>query len=429
MTSQQTCQLLLAMALILLLAAAFGRAARRFGQPAVVGEIVLGVLLGPTLSPGLSARVIPAGIRPQLGALADVGVALFMFLVGLGADHGFLRTRGRRAAGAALGATVLPFVLGCLLALGLGHTGQAAPSRLGSVLFFGIAMSMTAFPVLARILAEDGLRDTEIAGIALAAAAIGDVVVWSLLAFVLAFTADRNAWHLLAAIPYAAALVFCVRPLLARLARRASRDGAAVGAVAAAVALALASGSVTEWLGLHFIFGAFLAGALFPRSGTAALRRQIVRGAEAAGSTLLMPVYFVIAGLNVDLGTVGWRGVGTLGLILVTAVGGKLLGGYLGARAARLPVRQSAALGVLMNTRGLTELIILGIGLQLRYLDGRLYSLMVVMAVVTTAMTGPLLQAVYPAGTRTPRSETDLCVDENSLSRSTGAGAQLNSAV
>jgi Kef-type K+ transport system membrane component KefB len=334
-------------------------------------------------------------------------VAIFMFLVGLEVDHRMLRARSHRAAGAAAGAMSLPLALGCLIATGLwGADHDGAPSRVGFVLFFGLAMSMTAVPVLARILAEDDIRETEVAGIALTAAAIGDVAVWSLLALVLAFTDHQSFWRLLLLIPYTALMILGVRPALARALRRTARDRAPLNALIAVFVLALASGGVTEWLGLHFIFGAFLAGVIFPRAEAGALREQIMEQADVTGTALFMPVYFVLAGLNVNLRTVGWSGLALLGLILVTAIGGKLLGGFAGARASRLPARESATLGILMNTRGLTELIILGVGLQLHYLDGRLYSLMVAMAVITTAMTGPLLQVAYPKHLRVKATAT-----------------------
>jgi Kef-type K+ transport system membrane component KefB len=271
------------------------------------------------------------------------------------------------------------------------------------VLFFGTAMSMTAFPVLARILAEDKMRDTEVAGTALTAAAIGDVAVWSMLALVLAFTDHQSTWHLLLAIPYVALMLFGVRPVLARLMERSTGDRGSMNILIVVIVVALASGGATQWFGLDFIFGAFFAGLVVPRSSIAAVREQISERVGLVGNALLMPIYFVMAGLNVNLRTVGRSGLVELVLILVTAIGGKLVGGYLGARASGLPSRQSTVVGVLMNTRGLTELIILGIGLQAHYLDTRLYSLMVAMAVVTTAMTGPLLQVVYPVHSRVKR--------------------------
>ena len=404
MTGQQTSSLLFAIAVILALAHLLGGLARRLGQPAVIGEISLGILLGPTVVPAAMGRhLIPTDVRPLLSALASLGVALFLFQVGLGTDHRALRGDSRRAAGAAAGAMALPLGLGCLLATGLWRAGDVQVSRTGFILFFGVAMSMTAFPVLARILAEDRMRETEVAGIALTTAAIGDVAVWTVLALVLAVTDHQSGWHLLLTIPYAAAMFLGVGPVLARLARRRNGDGTPTGVLVAVFLLMLLSGAVTQWCGLDYIFGAFLAGVVFSRSVAEPEREWITDRTGVVGNTLLMPIYFVLAGLNVNLRTIGWSGAADLGLILLVAVGGKILGGYLGARAFRLPARQSVTVGILMNTRGLTELIILGIGLQLHYLDGRLYSLMVAMAVVTTAMTGPLLRLAYPERLRVRR--------------------------
>lgn len=405
MTGRETSILLFDIALLLALAHALGRLARRLGQPAVIGEILLGILLGPTVVPAAEGgRLIPADVRPLLSALASLGVALFMFLVGLEADHRALRGDFRRAAGAAAGAMALPLGLGCLLAAGLWRTGGAQVGRTGFILFLGVAMSMTAFPVLARILAENRMRGTEVAEVALVTAAIGDVTVWTVLALVLAFTDHQNGWRLLLTIPYVAALFLGVKPALARLAGRHDGDGTPTDVLVAVFVLILVSAAVTQWCGLDYIFGAFLVGVVFPRSVSEPLRERIAERTSVVGNMLLMPIYFVLAGLSVNLRTVGWSGAADLGLILPVAIGDKILGGYLGARAGRLPARQSATIGILMNTRGLTELIILGIGLQLHYLDARLYSLMVAMAVVTTAMTGPLLRLAYPERWRVRRT-------------------------
>jgi len=422
MTSQQSYQLLFAIALILILARVFGLLARRLGQPAVVGEILLGIALGPSLlSASLSAQLIPLDIRPSLSALSDIGVAIFMFLVGLEVDHRTLRRESRRAAGTAAGAMVLPLVLGCLLATELWHQNKVS-SHVGFVLFFGTAISMTAFPVLARILTEEKMRDTEVAGTALTAAAIGDVAVWSLLALVLAFTDHQSTWRLLLTIPYIAVMLLGVRPALSRLLGRSAKgeaangngsgteDGLSTGALIAVIVIVFASGGATEWFGLHFIFGAFFVGLIFPRVSTNAVSEQIADRVGVVGNALLMPIYFVLAGLNVNLRTMGRSSLPELGLILLVAIGSKLIGGYLGARASGVDRRQSTVIGILMNTRGLTELIILGVGLQLHYLSTQLYSLMVVMAVVTTAMTGPLLQLSYPLRIRMKRTVPGLAV-------------------
>ncbi|MGZ3143767.1 cation:proton antiporter [Lentzea chajnantorensis] len=398
MTPLNTLLFLFALAVVLVAAQLLGALAKRLGQPAVVGEIVAGVLLGPTLFSGaVPAALFPADVRPGLTALASVGVAVFMFVIGLELDQKLLRGKGGAATGVAVGAIALPFGLGCLLALHLAGDHEHRGPPLAFVLFFGAAMSITAFPVLARILVERGLHRTNVGGLAIAAAAIGDVVAWCLLAATLTFAAGRSAWQTVLVVPYVLVMLFVVRPVLARLAAAHQRTGRALpaGALAGVVVFAVVSGGVTEWLGLHFIFGAFFAGAVVPRAGTERLREEVIGRVDPLGSVLL-PVYFAVAGLGVDLSTVDLNGAGELALILLVAIAGKFFGAYLGARACGQDVRHARTLAVLMNTRGLTELIILGVGLETGLLDASLYSLMVVMAVVTTAMTGPLLSLVHP---------------------------------
>jgi Kef-type K+ transport system membrane component KefB len=407
MKPQTAAILLLDLAVIVGLARLLGMLARRLGQPAVIGEILGGILLGPTLFGGaLTRSLFPAEVRPSLTMLANVGVAVFMFLVGLDLDRGLLRGQGRIAASVSLSAIVLPFGLGALLALYLlGH--HPTHQRLAFVLFIGTAMSITAFPVLARILTDKGLLDTPFGALALACASIDDVLAWSLLAVVAALAgAATNPWHVLLVVPYAAVLLLVVRPLLDRLAARASATRLTTRPVAArfggaAVLIAVSAGlwlstEATGWMGLHLIFGAFLFGVAMPREEGVQLRERVLPWIRLVCSILLLPVFFMIVGLNVNLSKLDGTALGDLGLILLVAIGGKCVGAFTAARLNRVPVRYSAALAVLINTRGLTELIVLTVGLQLAVLNTQLYSLMVVMALVTTAMAGVLLRFVYP---------------------------------
>ncbi|MFF0424948.1 MULTISPECIES: cation:proton antiporter [unclassified Streptomyces] len=407
MTTHQTAMIMMGLAVVLALAHVLGRLARRCGQPAVLGEILAGILLGPTLFHGaLSDAVFPTDVRPMLGTLGNLGVALFMFLVGLELDHRLLRGNKRAAVGVSVGSIVCSFGLGAVLAVWLWNAHPVG-DRLGFVLFLGAAMSITAFPVLARILTDRGIQHTRVGALAMASAAAGDVVAWLLLAAVLTFTGSQSSWQVLLVLPYAVVMIAVVRPLLGRfLAARepgvpgaggpgAGERGPGAGPLGVLTVLLLVSGALSEWFGLHFIFGAFLAGAIVPRQGTERLRAAVADRFEAV-TWMLLPAYFTVAGLKVDLGTVDTDGLGELGLILLVAVGGKFGGAYLGARATGRPGRSATTLGILMNTRGLTELIILGVGLQLGLLDTDLYSLMVVMALVTTAMTAPLLRWAYP---------------------------------
>ncbi|MEU7227125.1 cation:proton antiporter domain-containing protein [Streptomyces chrestomyceticus] len=396
MTSQQVQLLFVDLALILLLARGLGWLLARVGQPPVVGEILAGVLLGPTLFDGaIAGALFPADVRAPLTGLADVGVALFMFIVGLEIDTTSLRGRGRVTAVSAFGSTAVPFLLGTALALWLLHE-HPNEAPMAFIVFVGLSLSVTAFPVLARILADRGLTTTELGGIALATAAVVDVVAWAALAAVQATVGGGgNHWLVALVLPYAVLMFTVVRPLLSRALLRGG-TAARLTAPAAAVVLvgALLSATATEAMGMHFIFGAFVFGLLIPRHGAAELRADLLDHTGRITS-LLLPVYFVVAGLQVDLGRLRGAELLQLGAILLVAVAGKFGGTFLAARTQGLPARPATALGALMNTRGLTELVILGIGLELGLLDGTLYSLMVVMAVLTTAMTGPLLSRVY----------------------------------
>ncbi|MEV5346015.1 cation:proton antiporter domain-containing protein [Streptomyces achromogenes] len=396
MTTNQLFALFCDLALIIVLARILGAVAQRFSQPAVIGEVLAGILLGPTfLGHSVPEFLFPPGVRPMLTALADVGMAVFMFIVGLELDRKILRGTGRLAVTVAVSCTVLPFGLGTLLALMLADD-HAQGHRLGFVLFMGTAMSVTAFPVLARILTDRKMQHTPIGGLALACAAIGDVVAWCMLAAVVALVGGGGGdqWLLLLLVPYAGVMVWVVRPLLRRLAGGGTRLTPAVLTVV--LAGLLVSGAVTERIGLHFIFGAFLFGVVMPKESTERLRADIIDRIGDVSGQLLQPVFFIIVGLKVDLSDMGSSGWLDFALILLVAVSGKFVGAFLSARAFRVTARQSAVLATLMNTRGLTELIILTAGLQLGVLDERLYSLMVVMAVVTTAMAGPLLAVLRP---------------------------------
>ncbi|MFJ4953566.1 cation:proton antiporter [Streptomyces sp. NPDC088760] len=399
MTTNQLFALFSDLALILVLAQLLGAVARRFSQPAVIGEVLAGIMLGPTLlGHKASDFLFPTDIRPMLTALADVGMAVFMFIVGLELDRKILRGTGRLAATVSLSSILLPFGLGALLALLLVED-NAPHHRLGFVLFMGTAMSVTAFPVLARILTDRKMQHTPVGGLALACAAIGDVLAWCMLAAVVALAGGGGAhqWYLLMLVPYTGVMLWVVRPLLRKL--LAAGDGTSrlsPAALTAVLAGLLVSGAVTEKIGLHFIFGAFFFGVVMPKESTERLRADITDRVGHVSTHLLLPVFFISVGLKVDLSDLGRSGWLDFALILLVAVSGKFLGAFLSARAHGVTARQSAVLATLMNTRGLTELIILTAGLQLGVLNERLYSLMVAMAVVTTAMAGPLLSVLQP---------------------------------
>ncbi|MGW5867055.1 cation:proton antiporter [Streptomyces sp. NPDC055239] len=393
MTTQQTTSLLVGLAIMVVLARLLGALARRLGQPAVLGEVIAGIALGPTLFHGaISDALLPDSIRPLLGALAAVGVAIFMFIVGLDWDAGLIRESGGIAPWVSVGSIVLPFGLGALLGLHLVHD-HGTGDRTAFMLFMGIAMSITAFPVLARILTDRGMARTSLGAVALACASIDDVLAWSLLAGVVALSgaAGTDQWRILLTIPYLLGMLFLLRPALRRMADGRPSLRLTPTVFGCVVAGLLLSAAATEWMGLHYIFGAFLFGVVLPRTGTEGLRREVHDRLGQMTGILLLPLFFLVTGLQVDLSGLDASMLGDLALILLVAVGGKFAGAFAAARLNRMPVRQSAALATLMNTRGLTELIVLNVGLQLGFLRQELYSLMVVMAVVTTAMTGPLL--------------------------------------
>jgi Kef-type K+ transport system membrane component KefB len=397
-TAHAVGQLLLALAAIMVLARALGALARRLGQPPVVGEIVAGILLGPSLfGTVVSDSLLPVDIRPALAGLANIGLVLFMFVVGYELDQTLVRGRQRTATAVSVGSVLAPLALGVGLALWLAPR-HGVTDVLPFALFMGAAMAVTAFPVLARIVADRGMLRTEVGGLALASAAVDDVLAWSLLAAVVALGASGGAlpWELLGAVPYVVVMFWGVRPLLRRLAAARDRAGRLTPTILGAILAGLLLSSwLTELIGLHAIFGAFLFGTVMPR-GAEELRQEILERIEQVSVLLLLPVFFVTAGLRVDLSTVGGAGLVELALILLVAVAGKFLGAYAGARLCRVPRRHAGALATLMNTRGLTEIVILTVGLQLGILDGRLFSMMVVMALVTTAMAGPLLSLIYP---------------------------------
>jgi len=400
MTDQEVQLFLADLAIIILLARLFGMAAKRLGQPPVIGEIIAGILLGPTLFDGkITATLFPMTLRPTLSALANLGVVMFMFAVGYLLDLRLIRGRERVAASVSVSSIILPLSLGAGLGVWLAgrhHVHHVLPFAL----FVGTAMSVTAFPVLARILTDRGMHRTRIGGTALASAAIDDVLAWSLLAVVAAIAgAGGQPLRLLLAPVYAGVMFGLVRPRLRRLADvYQRRDGLTPNVLAVTLAGLLLSSWATDWMGVKYIFGAFLFGVVMPREGAAAaaLREAILNRLEQVSVLVLLPVFFVVSGLSVNLSSVGLSGLAELCLILLVAVAGKFAGAFAGARLAGVPARPAGVLATLMNTRGLTGIVILSVGLQLHILDQSLYSLMIVMAIVTTMMAGPLLHFLYP---------------------------------
>ncbi|HEX3157070.1 MAG TPA: cation:proton antiporter [Gemmatimonadaceae bacterium] len=425
--------LLLAQLVVILLAARVaGRLVRPLGQPPVIGEMIAGLALGPSLLGALAPDALatlfpPDGLTP-LATLSQLGVLLFMFVVGLRLDLDVLRGRARAAVAVSHASIVAPFVLGVGLAP-LLH-GRLAPAGVGFVpfaLFLGAAMSVTAFPVLARILAERGLLGSRIGTVAIAAAAVDDVTAWCILAAVVAVARATSAGAgvdgaggaatfaitMLTTGVYVTAVATIGRRWLAGVAaRRARRSGAIDAAViprivSLAVVAALASAWVTEYLGVHALFGAFLAGAVVPRAtaservaGSPGLADALADRIEGVVAAVLLPVFFAFTGLRTSVALIGGGGLWALfALILLAAVAGKIGGAASAARLTGMPWRDSLAVGALMNTRGLMELVILNVGLDIGVISPTLFAMMVLMAIITTIMTSPLLGWIYHSRT------------------------------
>ncbi|HEX8241956.1 MAG TPA: cation:proton antiporter [Longimicrobium sp.] len=399
--------LLVQIAVIVVAARAVGFLFRRIAQPQVMGEMVAGILLGPSLlgwlAPEVSSALFPAESLGFLNSISQVGLLVFMFLVGLELNPRLLRGRGLTALVASHASITIPLFLGSLLALRLyPRLSDAGVTFTAFALFMGTAMSVTAFPVLARILTERDLLRTRVGAVALACAAVGDVTAWCILAGVVALVRAHDAalpwWAtVLGSAAFVAAMIFLVRPLLVRLERRHQRDGRVTEDVLAIVFLVtLAAAWTTEALGVHALFGAFLAGVVMPRGE--GFVHGITGKLEDVTVVLLLPLFFAFTGLRTRIGLVeGMEMWGWCALIVLVAIAGKLGGGAVAARMTGMTWREAGAIGTLMNTRGLMELVILNIGLDIGVISPAVFAMMVLMALATTFMTTPLLELVYPA--------------------------------
>lgn len=401
---------LLAIAAIVALARLMGALARRVHQPAVVGEILAGIMLGPSLlgaiywgGLSLDEHLFPEPVRAQLLALANLGLVIFMFVVGLELDLRRIGSQRRQAFAVSLSSVALPMACAAILSVVLWSAhgpGGGTADRVAFALFMGVAMAVTAFPVLARILTERRMTQTQLGSLALAAAAVDDVLAWSLLAVAttVAGVAGQPAWVTVAAVAgFVLAMVTLVRPFAAALVRRYERAGRLTPDIFGAVLIGiLVSAWVTDRIGIHFIFGAFLFGYVFPRDATPEFVRALLDRLEDISVLVLLPVFFVMTGLNVDVTGLSGDGLLVLAAVVVLAVTTKLLGTYAAARATGVRSRPASALGVLMNTRGLTEVVVVNVGFMAGLLDEDLLTVFIVMAVLTTIMTEPLLRAVYP---------------------------------
>lgn len=391
---------LLALVVVIVVARAIGTLFTLFHQPPVVGEILAGILLGPSLlgrvAPGAEAYLLPPSVAPFLGVLSEVGVILYMFLVGLELDPTLLRNRGNATAAIGITSIITPFIGGLALALYLYPRASTRDVPfIVFALFLGVSMSVTAFPVLARILTDRKMHKSRMGVIALACAAVNDVAAWCMLAFVVSVVQARAAGAVITfglTVGYVALIAFVVRPAMVKLSRLYGLRGRLTQGVMAIVFVTLLLSSLaTHAIGIHAVFGAFALGAVIPHDS--GLARELTDRLEDLVVVLLLPAFFAFTGLHTQIGLVTkgseWLGCG---LIILVASLGKFTGSFVAARITGLGWRDSSALGILMNTRGLMELIVLDIGLELRVLSPALFAMLVVMALVTTFMTTPILR-------------------------------------
>jgi Kef-type K+ transport system membrane component KefB len=393
-------------ATILIVARLTGWLFRKLHQPRVIGEMVAGILLGPSLfgwaAPGAFGALFPPESLGSLNSLSQIGLLLFMFLIGLELDLKQLREMGRAAVVTSQVSIIAPFILGFLLALYLyPRVSDPNVGFIGFALFMSIAMSVTAFPVLARILVERNLLRDKVGALAIACAAVNDVTAWFVLAGVVVVVRSSALplplWMTLGSlVAFAFVMLMIVKPALRRLtALYEKRGNLTHDSLALILLVILASGWVTESLGVHALFGAFLAGVVMPRRD--GLSVELWQKLEALTVTLLLPLYFAFTGLRSDFRLIASAEMGFYcAVIIALAIIGKLGGATAAAKINGLSWRESAALGVLMNTRGLVELVILNLGLDLGVLSPALFSIMALMALVTTFMTSPLLSLIYP---------------------------------
>jgi Kef-type K+ transport system membrane component KefB len=387
---------------ILVFAGLFRRLFRWMNQPPVMGEMVAGIVLGPSvlglLFPQALAFVFPPTSLETLRLLSQIGVVLFMFMVGMDLNVQHLRERGTAAVMISHASIIAPFLLGVSLSLFL-YRDLASPgtSFRAFALFIGVAMSITAFPVLARILEDRKLSQTHLGAIAITCAAVDDVTAWCILALVIALVkatgVEISAITILLTLSFAGAMFFLVRPQLARLVKDTDSQTHRRHLIPVILAFLLTCALITETIGIHALFGAFVAGVVMPPSTE--FRIFLKDKLEAFGSYALLPLFFAFTGLRTQVGLLtDWQDWAMCAVIIFVAIAGKLGGSMLMGRWTGMNWSQAFAIGALMNTRGLVELVVLNIGYDLGILSGRIFAMMVLMALVTTFMTGPLLSLV-----------------------------------
>lgn len=395
--------LLLQIITIIVAARCLGWFFKKMRQPSVIGEIIAGILLGPSLLghllPEASSFLFPAASQGNLQFLSQVGLILFMFIVGMELDLNVLKTKAKDAIVISHASIIFPFALGVVLAIFIYR--EFAPSNIGFLsfaLFTGIAMSITAFPVLARIVQERGLSKTKLGTIAITCAAADDITAWCILAAVIAVVKAGSAmsaiYTILMALAYVVIMLKVVQPILKKIGKKyTTKDSLSKPVIAIFFITLLASAYLTETIGIHALFGAFMAGVIMPEDTN--FRTIFTEKVEDVALVLLLPLFFVFTGLRTEIGLLNdlhlWK---ICGLIILVAVVGKFAGSALAAKFVGQSWKESLSIGALMNTRGLMELIVLNIGYDLGILSPSIFTMMVLMALATTLMTGPALDLI-----------------------------------
>jgi Kef-type K+ transport system membrane component KefB len=408
--------------MIILVARLFGWIFKKIGQPSVIGEIIAGIALGPSLLglyfPEFFHALFPANSLENLKFLSQIGLILFMFVIGMELDIKVLKNRAKEAVVISHASIVIPFALGIGLAYFVYN--RFAPEGvkfLSFSLFMGIAMSITAFPVLARIVQERGMHKTKLGAIAITCAAADDITAWCLLAVVIAIvkagTFESSMYIISLAGIYVLAMIYLIKPFLKRIGDLyGSKDSLSKPVVAIFFLLLIISSYATELIGIHALFGAFMMGAIMP--DVPKFRTVFISKVEDVSVILLLPLFFVFTGLRTEIGLINepylWK---VTGLIILVAVVGKFFGSALAAKFVGQSWRNSLTIGALMNTRGLMELIVLNIGLALGVLTTEVFTMMVIMALVTTFMTGPALDLINYIFKTSDSTDTDEEIDQS----------------
>ena len=403
---------------IIIVARIFGFIARKVRQPTVVGEVIAGIVLGPSLLglyfPEFSSALFPTASLGNLQFLSQIGLILFMFVIGMELDLKILRNKAHDAVVISHASIIIPFALG--VAFAYFYYQALAPDNINFVsfaLFMGIAMSITAFPVLARIVQERGIQKTRLGTIVITCAAADDITAWCILAAVIAIVKAgsfvSSIFIIAMAIVYVFVMLKLVKPFLKRIADlHTTRENLSQPIVAIFFLTLILSAYATEIIGIHALFGAFMTGAIIPEN--VKFRKIFIEKVEDVAVVLLLPLFFVFTGLRTQISLLDDPSLwGTAGLIILVAVSGKFIGSAIAARFVGQSWKDSLSIGALMNTRGLMELVVLNIGYDLGVLTPEVFAMMVIMALVTTMMTGPALDLInYFFKERTSESASKL---------------------